>query len=319
MESYAFRTKYDELGFFQKNDDDCILYLHDQYFPKQKQIKWSKWDKYRIDYPDTIPPTTTNDLIGKAVSFFLWSENFNVIPDIVEFAKTPKAGSFHPRTNRGSAGLFSKLARGASVIDEVRSYYNIVEAMEELFKVIEPDVKNINVFGHRIREVLTIACTEVEYLLLQYLKENNFPPPHKDRYNTSHYVKVLDAIGLNKFEVSLKMHPAMGVFSPFKAWSKDKPTESLAWYSAYNATKHDRGGNFYKATLGALVNAVSAIHILLEAQYGSQLFDKPMQSQFESCFFTRERCKWSLSEIHVPILNYDDSFTWEQKTGYFQV
>ena len=27
-------------------------------------------------------------------------------------------------------------------------------------------------FGHRIREVLTIACTEVEYLMLQFLKDN---------------------------------------------------------------------------------------------------------------------------------------------------
>lgn len=58
---------------------------------------------------------------------------------------------------------------------------------------------------------------------------------------------------------------------PFKNWKSDNPTKSLDWYNRYNAVKHDRETEFPKATIQSLLEAISALFLLIYAQYGTNL------------------------------------------------
>lgn len=316
MESYVFRTSCGALGYFQKSENTCHIYLEDEFFPTNQSFDWSEWAQYGTEaHTQSLPKTTLNDPISSAISYFIWHCRGETSPDVVELGKSIlPAGDYFKRTNRDGARLFEKIRRHHSTIDEVRSYNNLASAMTDIFNVVEPDQKNKDVYGHRIRELLTIACTEVEYLFLQILKDNGYTSP---RYSTNDYVKALPILKLPEYSAELKMHPSMGVFSPFQDWSASKPTESLSWYSSYNAAKHDRGGNFHKATLGAMINAIAAVHILLEAQYGKNLFENPLHSDYESCFQTINRPIWGCNEMASPLIEHAEKITWHNAREFF--
>jgi hypothetical protein len=57
---------------------------------------------------------------------------------------------------------------------------------------------------------------------------------------------------------------------PFDDWDASAPTQTLRFYDAYNATKHDRVGAFARATLESAIEAAAALCILLVAQYGTE-------------------------------------------------
>jgi len=316
MESYIFRTSCETLGYFQKSGNACHLYLENEFFPINQSFDWNEWAQYDTEaQTQSLPKTTLNDPISSAISYFIWQCHGETSPDVVELGESIlPAGDYFKRINRHGARLFEKIRRQHSTIDEVRSYNNLASAMADIFNVIEPDQKNKDAYGHKIRELLTIACTEVEYLFLQILKDNGYTSP---RYSTNDYVKILPTLKLAEYSAELKMHPSMGIFSPFQNWNSGKPTESLSWYSSYNAAKHDRGGNFHKATLEAMINAIAAVHILLEAQYGKNLFESPLHSDYESCFQTIKYAKWGCDEMTSPLIELTEKISWNNAREFF--
>jgi hypothetical protein len=316
MQTYIFKTACDSVGYFQKHGGDCKLYVSSDYFPICESKDWSRWERSQESGKENAPDSSHEDPLSKAVSYFLWPHCESVSPDIVEFHQSNyRPGTFFPRINRDSSNLYLHQISSSSFIDEVRAFYNIIDTMEDFFKVVEPTKENINTFGHRIREVLTVACTEVEYLFLQALKANGYQ--EKKQYKTSDFVSLLKVYKLAEYEVALKMHPKLGRITPFALWDKEKPTQSLWWYSAYNASKHDRGGSFDQASIEAMVSAIAAIHILLEAQYGSKIFDKPLHSHYESCFHTRKAPTWRVVDMLAPYINEKHNIVWDCESEYF--
>ncbi|OEE66401.1 hypothetical protein A1OO_11500 [Enterovibrio norvegicus FF-33] len=316
MKSYIFKTDGGSVGYFQRNGGDCKLYVSSEYFPICEFKSWSKWEQYIESGHDGAPESTHEHPISKAVSYFLWEHCESVSPNIVEFHESAyRPGTYFPRINRDISNLYLHQISSSSFIDELRAFYNIIDTMEDIFKVVEPTKENITTYGHRIREVLTVACTEVEYLFLQALKKNGYE--EKRQYRTSDFVSLLNVYKLSEYEVELKMHPKLGRIKPFASWDESKPTQSLFWYSAYNASKHDRGGSFEKASIEAMVNAIAAIHILLEAQYGSKIFDKPLYSQYESCFYTRKSPIWNVEDMLAPYIDEKLKVIWDCESEYF--
>ena len=73
---------------------------------------------------------------------------------------------------------------------------------------------------------------------------------------------------LAEYAVTLPSYPKLGERVPFSSWQAEGgTTETLPRYHAYNSYKHDRYVNAANATLENLVDAVSAIAIMLAAQY----------------------------------------------------
>lgn len=142
----------------------------------------------------------------------------------------------------------------------------LLKKLEDLFEVIEPNDDNLLVYGHKIREILLLACMEVESSCSAVLKENQYSK--KGFFTSNDYIKLKEVMFLDAYELSLQSYPRFPVFSPFRDWNIEKPTESLVWYKAYNETKHDREGNLKYATLENAVYAVGAVVIMFYAQFG---------------------------------------------------
>ena len=150
----------------------------------------------------------------------------------------------------------------------------LIKKMNELFLTIEPTEKNIHVFGLKIRELLLLACMEVEASWKGVLKEHEYIKNSKNseqHWNTTDYIKLLEPMCLANYTLALRSYPNFPRFRPFSCWSqkpKFGPTKSLYWYNAYNNTKHDREASLNEATLLHAIHSVGAVVVMFCAQFG---------------------------------------------------
>lgn len=148
---------------------------------------------------------------------------------------------------------------------------SLLKEVENLFLYIEPEIANYSSYGHKLRELLILLCTEVEANWKAVLKKN-FLQINQERLNTTHYIKVSDPLMLKSYEVALKNYPHCK-FKPFALWTIDKPTETLPWYDIYNKVKHDRYGTFATASFEQVLNAAAALFIMQVSQWGPTIFN----------------------------------------------
>lgn len=146
---------------------------------------------------------------------------------------------------------------------------NIINKIDELLLYIEPSMQGLQSYGHKSRELLILACTEVENQWASLIKKSNLYQPNnnKQKFTTNDYVKLLDQCHFNEYQIEFKNYAGLK-FVPFANWSATDPTQSLHWYNAYNKTKHDRAQGFQFATLENVMNAVSACLIMYCVKYG---------------------------------------------------
>jgi hypothetical protein len=172
----------------------------------------------------------------------------------------------------------------------------LIEQLERICRIIHPVNENFQAFGHETRNVLILACTEIEAQWKNILKYNRV---EKDRTSTKDYVVLLEAMKLNEYEVTLTYYPWLKPVKPFKEWCDKCPTQSLEWYDAYNRVKHNREEMFGDATLNRAILAVTGCFVMLCAQYGWDfaLKDEAARSAF---FRLTGAPKWAPSEIYPP-------------------
>lgn len=143
----------------------------------------------------------------------------------------------------------------------------LVEQLSRLLRVVFPENHNLDVYGYEIRNLIILACTEVEAQWRGVLRMNHYNGS-QGRFSTNDYVKLLAPLKLTEYQVSLPLYPQIPLISPFVGWDQQKPTQSLSWYEAYNAVKHDRENEFPQAKLRYAIDAVVACAVMLQAQYG---------------------------------------------------
>jgi hypothetical protein len=156
---------------------------------------------------------------------------------------------------------------------------------------------NLEAYGYDIRNLLILACTEVESHWRAVLKANGVS---KDRWSTRDYVGLKDAMKLNEFEVSFPDYPWIKPIAPFKSWDEGRPTLTLPWYDAYNAAKHDRESELKSATLRFVLNAVAACAIMTVAQFGEVFgFDLGTTGRPRTFFWIRSGPVWDLADHYA--------------------
>lgn len=79
---------------------------------------------------------------------------------------------------------------------------------------------------------------------------------------------------------------------------QDKPTKSLKWYYAYNGIKHDRINNYKDSTLEYAIDAVSAVAILMIAQFGIK--NIYWKDKMEKYFRVSQFPDWEYSDLYLP-------------------
>jgi hypothetical protein len=132
-------------------------------------------------------------------------------------------------------------------------------------QTVHPAHDTLSTYGHEIRNLLILASTEVEAHWRGVLEVNGVGKPC---YKTSDYVKLCAAMKLDEYGIAFPHFPWLQPMTPFAGWLASEPTKSLAWYSAYNAVKHDRENKFPQATLAHAFSTVATCFVMILAQYG---------------------------------------------------
>lgn len=143
----------------------------------------------------------------------------------------------------------------------------LIEKLDEVLLYIEPSQIGLRTYSHKCRELLILACTEVENLWAQYMRLANVSPVGRT-FTTNDYVKLLTPLHLQEYLISCKLISNSYSINPFAQWSTSNPTQSLPWYNAYNQTKHDREQHFSEATLENCIHAIAAAIVMFCVRHG---------------------------------------------------
>jgi hypothetical protein len=145
----------------------------------------------------------------------------------------------------------------------------LVEKLDELLIFIEPSADGLKSYSHKTRELLILACTEVENQWRALLNLAKHLPINKKSFTTNDYVKLLPAAYLDEYQIELKNYDSLLPHKPFSGWNTSNPTQSLSWYDAYNKTKHDRDTHFSEAKFQFSIDAVAANIIMYCVRFGA--------------------------------------------------
>ncbi len=175
-------------------------------------------------------------------------------------------GQYYRRVWRGIWSPSDELASVAQETAAAVATVLLCERLFELFRVVTPSVANQTTYGHEIRNVLLLACMEVESHLAAVLRDNAYSS--RQPWSINDYVHLCDSLWLANYCVQLRSYPDLSPSTPFRNWDRLRPSQSLPWWQAYNKVKHDREANFAEASLSHAMDAVCAAVVLLHAQFG---------------------------------------------------
>lgn len=144
----------------------------------------------------------------------------------------------------------------------------LIQRLDDLLLFVEPCLRNLGSYSHKARELLILACTEVENYWQHYMRLARVMPARGSTNNTADYFRLSAALFLEEYEITLGRYADVPSYRPFQGWSATAPTQSLPWYDAYNKTKHDRTTNFELATLEACIQSVAAVIALFSVRHG---------------------------------------------------
>ncbi len=180
-------------------------------------------------------------------------------------------GHRHLRVNRGERIPVESLQPDEGVARRgcLSAVRPLIRELRDLFHVVEPVQANRAAFGQAFREILILACTEVEAAWVGVLRANGVAPK---KPTTRHYVRLLPVMRLGERRAQLRLFPEYGPIEPFRGWDPASPTQTLPWYHAYNRTKHDRESHLSEATLEHAIAAVTAVVLMGRAQFGRENF-----------------------------------------------
>lgn len=215
-----------------------------------------------------------------------------------------QAGQYYPRIARPGPS-YPNEAPGespdgydyANVIAIARSQLIVLTGqLQRICQTVHPSTQTFETFGHDIRNLLILACTDVEAHWRGVLTANGLK---KNHYSTNDYVKLKSAMKLDEYSVNFPGYPWLTAIRPFRDWGNSgMPSKGLKWYSAYNAVKHNRETEFEKATLLHAFEAVGACFIMLQAQFSSHT---QVRNYSEIASFLRlgEVPSWAPEDLYV--------------------
>lgn len=229
--------------------------------------------------------------------------------------------SIHPvgHTIRGvwRPGLyfFEETAQGLGISElEQRSAEQalrlLIERLDELLLYIEPDSNGLMTYSHKTRELLILACTELENNWKHYMRLAGATPVG-GQFTTNDYIKLVEPLYLTEYEIQLKPYLTVSPLRPFEGWRTEAPTQSLSWYDAYNKTKHDRDQHFDKATLDNCIAAVAANVVMFSIRFGPiSLFEsRGTLSTLVNHLFSLQLRDCTPETFYIPSIQVPDGTT----------
>lgn len=194
----------------------------------------------------------------------------------------------------------------------------IIQRLDELMLFVEPTPDTLKTHSHKARELLILACTEVENYWKHYMRRSGVST--KTDFTTNDYVKLREPLCLPEYDVSLPRYDAVPAIRPFENWDPQSPTQSLPWYAAYNRTKHDRTSNFADASLWNCIQSVAANIVMLCVRFGpfrlfhgggtlGALFNQTFAVELRNC----KPASFYSPSVQLPSNQRDDLICFESK------
>lgn len=200
----------------------------------------------------------------------------------------------------------------------IRAFLIILKDFINLLDYIEPADKNLSTYSFRIHELLLRVSIEIEANFVAILSENGYRK--KGNWTMKDYIKIDKSHKLSSYEVKLPVwRGSRNIRKPFEKWQDFK---SLAWWDAYNKSKHDRHTEFEKATFENLTDAICGLIAVLSSQFQNNDFspqdwglsmggiDDGMESTIGGYFRVKYPTDWKSEEKYNFIfseLEKDDS------------
>jgi hypothetical protein len=183
----------------------------------------------------------------------------------------------------------------------------LVEKLDEILLFIEPSPTGLKSYGHKTRELLILACTEVENSWVRYLVLAGHAA---GKFTTNHYVKLLGPLHLADYEIAFALFDGLPALRPFNGWAPTRPTATLRWYDAYNKTKHDRVTHFSLATLENCLHALAAAIAMFCARYSPfpLIAEQSSLSALVRQHITIRLRDPDLLSFYVPLINIPDTY-----------
>jgi len=194
----------------------------------------------------------------------------------------------------------------------------LIEKLDEILLYVEPSQQGLASYGHKSRELLILACTEVENLWTSVIKKSGYRPAKGRTYTTHDYVKLLPKACLNEFEITFKNYNGLRKFKPYLNWNAQQPTQSLSWYNAYNKTKHDRGSHFNEATLENVMDSITAVVAMFCSKFGpftlikdNNALSSIVNQHFNICLCNSDPSTYYIPKIELPPGTRTDLFVYD--------
>lgn len=153
-----------------------------------------------------------------------------------------------------------------------RAFLLLQNEIIDLFNYIEPCDINLTTYSLKIHELIIKICIEIEANFKSIFKANQYGKYEQGGSLNirNDFYKIEKSHFLSYYTITYPHWIGdKNQFKPFNNW---KEHHKLEWYQAYNAIKHDKVKNFEKANLLNLLNAFSALLVVLTSQYGSEDF-----------------------------------------------
>jgi hypothetical protein len=190
------------------------------------------------------------------------------------------AGAYYPRIWRPGMPLADQTPERGAFLKATAATLSLLDQMRDVFRSVEPEQGNAGAFGHRMRELLVLACTQFESLCKELLRDNGYErlgrdgkPVNEKKWSlTGDYLNVLAPLQLDAYSVALPLYPEWEPFKPFDGWNQGTAPN---WWTAYNAAKHDVANKLDQASLASVIRAMGAVYVMLVACFGQQSFGGP--------------------------------------------
>jgi len=202
----------------------------------------------------------------------------------------PHPKDFPPGTNPGASVDSNLIAMARGQLT------TLTRQLDRICQTVHPSIDTCVAYGHDIRNLLILACTEAEMHWRGVLVANG--RPDAKQLGTRDYVLLMPAMKLDEYAVTFLNYPWLDPISPYAGWgATGKPTQDLKWYDAYNAAKHNREREFQRATLRHAFEAVSACLIMMVAQFGVAGIGQ--RSELEAFFGFARVPTWDPSKVYI--------------------
>ena len=263
--------------------DDLSLYTNiDDFIEYRKEFLSHVGLSYQYEIIETIPKMKTGEYFP------------NIYRPVFSF-KLQKCHFIHDGCPFGDVYDDLYITDRNEYNDFLRQLEIIIDELLDVFKVIAPTPNNFNCYGHAIRNVIFLACTEIDSMMKNALVKNGYCK-EDEHCSIIDYRILNEALRLSEYELKLSDFDGMGKIRPFEEWiNKDC---KISWYSDYNDIKHRRYECYEEANLKNAIYAVLGFAAVMVSQYGKD--NNMWNRKLDKIIKITDEPKWNLEDFYIP-------------------